>query len=97
MGAVWGFPTRNVEPGTAQPGLIHFPVNFTRPSVIKIMYAFTGSRFTVQGYLCSEVVTSPGITVFSCLDSASLYSSIFIRLPSELMNQWFRLDLNSNC
>ena len=70
-----------------------YPIFFFVP---KKMYAFTGSRFTVQGYLWSEVVTSQGNNVFSRLYSTSLYSSIFILLPSVSMNRWFRLDLNSN-
>ena len=38
--------------------------------------------------------SSPLCTVISHLVSTSSYISIFIRFPSDTMNQWFRLDIN---
>jgi hypothetical protein len=54
----------------------------------------TGSRFAVLGYLRLWVFTCSGDTILNHIVSTSLYRFIFIRSPSETMNQWFRSDIN---
>ena len=63
---------------------------------VKIEYAFTGSRFTVQGYFCLQAVKNLAAQFFVTRSQKNLTGSDFIEFASGLVNQWFRSDLNPN-